>query len=220
MAGLLLACLILAGGQPVVAQGIPVYRPPVVAPNETLSGVRYDARWEFYLGPAYSHFDAGPTLLQGANLGGLDLQAARWFNRRWAAAANVRSYLGTSGAVPNIYGIRGPFAAEFPFLAGPEFRGPSNEHASMTFHALVGGAYGLFDKGLGTVPPAAVGFYNNQITFASALGGSIDLNRSPKLAFRISPDAMLTDFGSSGLKEQFALSVGIVYRLGRIPATR
>jgi hypothetical protein len=217
-AGFILLVLFAVGaGDPAIqAQSAPVYTPPVVAPNDTLSGVKYDARWEFYGGPAYAHFDAGPNLLQGANLGGLDVQAARWSTKRWAAVGNLRAYLGTSGAVPNPYNIHGPFVAEFFALAGPEYRGPSNEHASMTFHALVGPVYGLFDKALKAVPPATVGFYNNQWALGAAVGGSIDLNRSQKLAFRISPDATLTNFGSNGIKEQFALSVGIVYRLGHI----
>jgi hypothetical protein len=197
------------------AAQVPVYTPPSVAPNEPLAGVRYDRRWEMYGGFAYSHFDAGPNLLEGANLGGFDVQAARFFTRRWAVAANGRGYYGTSATVPNIYGIRGPFVSEHMFLGGPEFRGPSNEHASMTFHAFAGGAYGIFDHALGGVPPSAVGFFNNELTFGAAIGGSIDLNRSPKLALRISPDATLTNFGSSGIKEQFAISVGIIYRLGK-----
>lgn len=195
------------------------YEQPVVAPNSTLANVRYDYRWEIYGGLAYSHFNAGPDLVQGANLGGFDVQAARFFTPRWAAAANARGYYGTSGTAPNPYGIRGPFVSEHMFLAGPEYRGPSNEHISMLFHALFGGTYGYFTRGLqdqqnNPVPPAAVGFFNNQFTWGSALGGSIDLNRSPRLVFRISPDATLTDFGSAGIHEQFALSVGIVYRLG------
>lgn len=198
-----------------------VYTPPVVAPNDTLTNVKYDSRWELYGGPAYSHFNAGPTLLQGANLGGVDIQAARFFTRRWALAANGRVYLGTSGAAPNPYGIRGPFVSQTMFLAGPELRGPSNQHASMTFHALVGGAYGsfesaLYDQNNRKVDPDLVGFFNNQTVFASALGGSIDLNRSPKLAFRISPDATLTNYTGKPFKEQFAISVGIVYRLGKV----
>jgi hypothetical protein len=59
-----------------------------------------------------------------------------------------------------------------------------------------------------------VGFFSNQTTFGSALGGSIDLNRSPKLAFRVAPEAILTTYGS-GVKSQFGISVGLVYRLGR-----
>lgn len=195
------------------------YEQPTVAPNSTLANVHYDWRWEIYGGVAYSHFNAGPNLVQGANLGGFDAQAARFFTPRWAVAANARGYYGTSGVAPNPYGIEGPFVSEHMFVAGPEYRGPSNTHISMLFHALFGGAYGYFNRGLqdqhnNPVPPENVGFFNNQFTFASALGGSIDLNRSPRLVFRISPDATLTDFGSAGIHEQFALSVGLVYRIG------
>jgi hypothetical protein len=188
---------------------------PVVAPNSALAGVRYDYRWELYGGVAYTHFNAGPTLLQGANLGGFDIQGARFFTPRWAVAANVRGAYGTSGVIPNPYNIKGPFVSQHMFLVGPEFRGPSNEHASMTFHALVGGAYGDFQKDIGSIPPGTLGLFSNQFAFGSAFGGSIDLNRSPRLAFRISPDATFTNYGSAGLKDQFALSVGLIYRLGK-----
>ena len=185
------------------------------APSSALAGVKYDYKWEMYGGFAYSHFNAGPNLLQGANLGGFDIQAARFLRPKWAVAGNVRGYYGTSGVVPNPYGIRGPFVAEYMFLAGPEYRGPSNEHGSITLHALVGGAYGIFEKDLSGVPPNALGLFNNQFAFGSAFGGSIDLNRSPRLVFRISPDATFTDFGGAGLKDQFAISVGLLYRLDK-----
>jgi hypothetical protein len=185
------------------------------APNYALAGVRYDYRWEVYGGLAYSHFNAGPNLLQGANLGGFDAQVARFLTPRWAVAGNVRGYYGTSGVVPNPYGIEGPFVSQHMFLAGPEYRGPSNEHASLTLHALVGGAYGRFESALNGVPPAALGLFSNQLAFGGAFGGSIDLNRSPRLAFRISPDATITKYGSSGIQDQFAISVGLVYRMGK-----
>lgn len=186
-----------------------------VAPNSALAGVKYDYRWELYGGFAYSHFNAGPNLLQGANLGGFDIQAARFFTPRWAVAGNVRGYYGTSGVVPNPYGIKGPFVSEHMFLAGPEFRGLSNEHGSIMLHAFVGGAYGNFEHDINNVPPGALGLFSNQFAFGSAFGGSIDLNRSPRLVFRISPDATLTDFGSAGLKDQFTISVGLLYRLDK-----
>lgn len=184
--------------------------------NDALANVRYDYRWEIYGGFAYSHFDAGPTLLQGANLGGFDIQAARFFRRHWALAANGRGYYGTTGVIPNNVHITGPFVSEHMFVAGPEYRGPSNEHGSMTLHALFGGAYGNFESAIGSNSPASLGLFSNQFTFASAIGGSIDLNRSPRLAFRVSPDAILTDYGSAGIKEQFAISVGLVYRLDQV----
>ncbi len=206
----------------VLAQA-PQYHAPVVAANNTLSGVTYNNRYEVYGGLAYSHFDAGPSLLQGSNLGGFDVQGARFFTHKWAAVANLRGYLGTSGATPNPYGIKGPFVSEYMALVGPEYRVASNQHASLTLHALFGGAYGYFTRGLqdqngAKIEPAQVGFFNDQISFGSAIGGSIDLNRSPRLAFRISPDATLTDFSSAGkgdFKEQFGISIGLVYRLGR-----
>lgn len=184
-------------------------------PSSALAGVRYDYKWEMYGGFAYSHFNAGPNLLQGANLGGFDIQAARFLRPKWAVAGNVRGYYGTSGVVPNPYGITGPFVSEHMLLVGPEYRGLSNEHGSIMLHALVGGAYGNFEKDLSGVPPGALGLFSNQFAFGSAFGGSIDLNRSPRLVFRISPDATLTDFGSAGLKDQFTISVGILYRMDK-----
>jgi hypothetical protein len=211
------------------------YKQPVLETSQPLVGVQYDYRWELYGGLAYSHFNAGPQLVQGANLGGFDVQAARFFRYHWALDANGRGYYGTSGVDPNIYGIRGPSVKQYMFMAGPEYRGPSNEHVSLTLHALFGGAYGIFDSALtapasilATAPagcaepgnhvnPECIGLFKNQATWASAIGGSIDLNRSARWAFRISPDATLTHFQSSsgqgGVREQFALSVGVVYRM-------
>ncbi len=201
------------------------YKQPQVAPAAPLSGVSYTYKWEFYGGVAYAHLTAGPQLTQGSNLGGFDAQVSRWFRPRWGLEGSFRGYYGTSGAAPNPYGIRGPFVNEYLFVAGPEYRGPSNEHITTTAHALFGGAWGRFESALydqqdQKVPPQAVGFYPNQVAFGSVLGGTVDLNRSPKLAFRISPDAILTDYNSSyisggGLKADFAISVGLVYRLGR-----
>ncbi|MGA8528647.1 MAG: hypothetical protein WB622_02965 [Acidobacteriaceae bacterium] len=198
---------------------------PQLPPPAPLAGVRYDRPWEIYGGVAYSHFDAGPNLLQGANLGGFDARAIREFNSRWGAGVNVRGYYGTSGTTPNCGAcvgsgpnagpIEGPFVSEHMFLAGPEFRALSNEHAAMMLHAFVGGAYGDFTKGLDGVPPQNVGFFPDEWSWAGAFGGSIDLNRSPRLVFRIAPDATLVNFSGVQVKEQFALSVGLVYRMGR-----
>jgi hypothetical protein len=201
------------------------YKQPQVGPSRPLEGVQYNYRWEFYGGFAYAHLTAGPQLVQGSNLGGFDAQVSRFFRQRWALEGNVRGYYGTSGAAPNPYGIRGPFVNEYLFVAGPEWRGPSNEHISTTVHAMFGGAWGRFESALqdqqgNQVPAAAVGFFSNQVAFSSVMGGTIDLNRSPKLAFRISPDAIFTNYSSSTipgsrLRADFAISVGLVYRMGR-----
>lgn len=222
----LVVAAIAAGLFSLAAEGQIVSPPPnpQLPPPAPLAGVRYDYPWEIYGGFAYSHFDAGPNLLQGANLGGFDARAVRELNTRWGVGVNVRGYYGTSGTIPNCGActgsgpnagpITGPFVSEHMFLAGPEYRLTHNEHAALMLHAFVGGAYGDFTHGLNGVPPQNVGFFSNQFTTGMALGGSLDLNRSPRLVFRIAPDATMTDFGSNGFAEQFALSVGVVYRMG------
>lgn len=184
-------------------------------PPAPLAGVQYNYRWEIYGGMGYSHFDAGPNTFQGANLGGYDARAIWELNQRWGIGFNGRGYFGTSGVgattdVP----IHGPFVAEYMFLGGPEVRLLRNKHAAVMLHGFFGGAYGDFQHDLGGTPPQEVGLFANQFAPAAALGGSIDLNRSPRLVFRIAPDATLTDFGGNGYTEQFAISVGVVYRMG------
>lgn len=207
-----------AYGQEPTQQPVQSITPPpgtTLPPPAPLAGVHYNFPWEIYGGIGYAHFDAGPNALQGANLGGFDARAVRELNRRWGVGANVRGYFGTSGvANTSPINIHGPFVAEYFMLGGPEYRALHNQHAAMMLHAFVGGVYGDFQHGLGNTPPADVGFFSNQMALGMALGGSIDLNRSPRLVFRIAPDALMSDFGSNGLAEHFALSIGVVYRMG------
>jgi hypothetical protein len=132
----------------------------------------------------------------------------------------VRAYAGTSGAAPNLYGIRGPFISEYIFAGGVELLGPHNKHGDVMAHIMGGGAYADFDKDLhGNV--AAVGFYNNQIAPALIVGGNMDLNRSARWVFRITPDAIMTWYGINygapyvAYKQtdiNFAISVGVEYK--------
>ena len=195
----------------------------VPAPHP-LSGVQYNYPWEIYGGVAYSHFDAGPHLLQGANIGGFDARAMREFTQHWGVGVNVRGYYGTSGVQPNCGActgtgnyttpVEGPFVSEQMFMGGVEYRLLYNKHAAMLLHGFVGPTYGDFQRAIGNLNPEYLGLFSNQWATGAALGGSLDLNRSPKLVFRIAPDATLTNFGGNGFAEQFAISVGLVYRMG------
>lgn len=189
---------------------------PNLPPPAPLAGVKYNFPWEIYGGIGYAATNAGPHALQQALLGGFDARAVREFSQHWGLGANVRGYFGTSGvATTSTVPIHGPFVAEYFVLGGPEYRALSNEHAAMMLHAFVGGVYGDFEHDIHSpYTPADVGFFSNQMTLGAALGGSIDLNRSPRLVFRIAPDALLSDFGSNGIAEHMSLSVGVVYRMG------
>ncbi len=191
---------------------------------DPLAGVRYDNRFDISLGAAYGHMKAGPPpLQQGANLGGLDLSGSYWLTKHWAGEATGRAYVGTSGAAVNHANtnggpIEGPFVSQYMFAGGPEWLGPHNKHGALLAHAMVGGTYGNFQQDLLGNPPSVVGFFNNQVALAAIIGGHIDLNRSARWAFRISPDALYTrysiNYGNMATYGywNFGISVGAEYK--------
>lgn len=214
----LLSGIALLGGA-AVAQQVPpaatIQETPSLQ-NETLSHIKYNNEWEIYGGPAFSHFNGGPSLIVGTNLGGFDVQGTRWFTDRLGATANLRGYYGTQGVVPNDKNIHGPFIFEHQFLGGVTYRAIKRGHAGLDLHALAGTSYGIFSSALDKGQyPTEFGLFNDGFAFATALGGSIDLNRSPKVALRISPDYLLTTFGGTRQNE-FAISVGILYRFSKV----
>src|ERR1039458_4829297 len=98
---------------------------------DPLANVRYDNRYDMSLGFAYDHMKAGPTLLQGSNLGGLDMEGSYWLTRNWGIVASGRGYVGTSGTGPNTDGpngtpIRGPMVKQYFFVGGAEWLWPAH----------------------------------------------------------------------------------------------
>ena len=190
--------------------------------SDPLANVRYDNRFDVSLGMAYGHIKAGPTLLQGANLGGLDLEGSYWLSRHWGLEGTGRGYVGTSGAAVNDLSIKGPFVDQYIFAAGAEWLGPHNKHGALVAHVLVGGAYGDFQHDLRGANPSVVDFYNNQVAPAAVFGGHFDLNRSPQWVFRVTPDALFTRYNANystppsaaGARTNwnFGLSVGVEYK--------
>jgi hypothetical protein len=190
--------------------------------TDPLANVRYDNRYDVSLGMAYGHLKAGPTLLQGANLGGVDFEGSYWLTRHLGIEGTGRAYLGTSGAGVNDLNIKGPFVSQYLFAGGAELLGPHNKHGAITVHAMFGGAYGNFTQDLRGNPPSSVDFYNNQIAPAAILGGHFDLNRSAHWVFRVTPDALFTRYGfdfptnppisSPRTNWNFGLSVGVEYK--------
>ncbi len=204
----------------------------VYVPLDPLAKVRYDNRWDLSLGFAYDHMKAGPTLLQGSNLGGLDMDGSYWLNRHWGLEASGRGYVGTSGTAPNhaLPGggdLKGPVVKQYFFVAGPEWLGPHNKHGAIVAHVMLGGVYGNFQKDLLGLPPATFDFYYNQIAPAVIVGGHFDLNRSEHWVFRVTPDAVVTHYTFSNplaspafsyqqYDVNFAISVGVEYKFTKI----
>jgi hypothetical protein len=198
---------------------------------DPLANVRYDNRFDMSLGFAYDHMKAGPTLLEGSNLGGLDVEGSYWLTRNWGIEATGRGYVGTSGTGPNTDGtnggpIRGPFVEQYFFVGGAEWLGPHNKHGAMIAHAMFGGVYGNFQRDLLGHPPSDFDFYYNQIAPAAIVGGHFDLNRSENWVFRITPDAVMTHYTFDDKPHStltyaqydvnFAISVGVEYKFTSI----
>ena len=198
---------------------------------DPLANVRYDNRFDVSVGMAYDHMKAGPSLLQGANLGGLDGDASIWLTRNWGIEGSGRAYVGTSGTAPNDKNgnggdLQGPVVKQYFFVGGVEWLGPHNKHGAMMAHAMFGGVDGNFQKDLLGVAPAYFDFYYNQIAPAAIVGGSIDLNRSDHWVFRINPDAIMTHYTFSDAPlanasyaqydVNFAISVGVEYKFTKI----
>jgi hypothetical protein len=183
-----------------------------------LAAVRYDNRYDLSLGLAYDHMKAGPTLLQGSNLGGLDISGSYWLAKHWGLEGSGRAYVGTSGAGVNSVGVQGPFVSQYLFVAGPEWLGPHNKHGALIAHAMFGGVYGKFQQDLLGYPPSLFDFYNDQLAPAAIIGGHMDLNRSEHWVFRITPDAVMTHYSinyppnTSQFDVNFAISVGVEYK--------
>jgi len=205
---------------PPVQTSTPAPTPQYIA-VDPLAGVRYNNRFDLSLGMAYRHIKAGPNLLQGANLGGLDLEGSFWLGKRFGLEGTGRGYFGTSGAAPNPDQINGPYIMEAIFAAGPEFLGPHNKHGALIAHVMAGGAYGRFQQDLRGNPTSAVGFYYDQVAPAVVMGGHLDLNRSPRWVFRVTVDGILTDYAINwGAKNRqldinTAVSVGLEYKFKR-----
>jgi hypothetical protein len=216
------ACLALSFGTRAQAQSTatPTAGNGTYIATDPLSGVRYNNRFDASLGMAYDHMKAGANVLQGANLGGLDLSASYWLMKHWGVEGSGRAYLGSSGAgstSPSV--VHGPFVSQYLFTAGPEWLGPHNKHGALIAHAMFGGAY--FDAHLGNVTPQVENFYYNQIAPAAIIGGHMDLNRSAHWVFRITPDAVMTHYtmpstpAVSQFDVNFAISVGVEYKFSK-----
>jgi hypothetical protein len=194
---------------------------------DPLAKVRYDNRYDLSLGMAYDHMKAGPNLLQGSNLGGLDMNGSYWLTRNWGIQASGRAYIGTALPQQVPYFLKGAVVKQYFFVGGAEWLGPHNKHGDLIAHAMFGGVYGNFQKDLlGQPAGPTFDFYYNQIAPAGIIGGHFDLNRSEHWVFRVTPDAVMTHYTFSDEPKSslsyaqydvnFAISVGMEYKFTSI----
>ncbi len=174
--------------------------------------VTYLNKYEIYGGINLQNFQGGQNIPKRMNLGGVELAGTYWATRHLGAVAEFRGEAGTGPVFPNPYTTR-PLVVLYTFMGGVQYRGPRNQRFALNYHAYAGGSYGDFTE---TPLPAgySVGLYNNHTAPMGVAGGSLDYNRSKNVALRISPDMVFEHFGTE-TREFFAISGGIVYRIGK-----
>ncbi len=189
----------------------------VTATAPVTEQAQYTNRWDVYGGAQYSHFNPSPGRnVPAINLLGWNGSAIGYFRPIWGIEASVRGLYGTIDLPSNQYNITNPKMSEHLFLFGPNFRFIRRRNYAAGMHVLIGAAYGSFDTDFPSgVQPNLVGVYNNKLAFGSAVGGWYDYNLSPRLAVRAIGDWQETRYGYTNQNE-FAGSVGIVYKLGSL----
>ena len=174
--------------------------------------VTYDNKYELYGGLNFMNFQGGQNLPKRMNLGGVELQATYWLTGKLGVAADLRGDAGTTPVLANPYTSR-PLVVLYTGMGGVQYRGPRNQRFAVDYHAFAGASHGDFTE---TPLPAGydVGLYTNRTAPIFALGGSLDLNRSKRLAIRVAPDLILEHFGTE-TREFVSVSAGLVYRIGK-----
>jgi hypothetical protein len=188
---------------------------PMPTPKKSKIGpaapVTYDNKWEVYGGINFMNFQGGQDLPKRMNMGGGELLGTYWLTPKWGLGAEWRGEWGTTPVKPNIVFNGRALASLNGGLLGAQYRGPKNQYAALNFHAYAGAMYGKFDY---TANPTVMGMYTNRTKGMAALGGSVDINRTKNWAIRLSPDLILEHFGTE-TREFFAISGGVVYRIGK-----
>ena len=174
--------------------------------------VTYDNRYELYGGLSFENFQAGQNLPKLMDFGGVEVTGTYWATHKLGVAADFRGQAGTTPVFANPY-TSSPLVIRFTGMAGVQYRGPKNQRFALDYHAYGGVSHGDFTHT--PVPPNyQTGLYTNRTKPIFALGGSLDLNRSKNLAIRLSPDLILSHFGTE-TREFFSISAGVVYRFGK-----
>jgi hypothetical protein len=186
--------------------------------------IKYDNKYEVYIGLTYMNFQAGEHLAKIMNFGGGEFLGTYWLNNHLGLGAQYRGQAGTTPVFAQAEGL--PYSLSRPLvymnmiLGGAQYRGPKNQYVAINYHAYGGVSHGTFDDDLRTGQPPqptfsqVTGLYMNSTKPIFLLGGDVDYNLSRKVAIRLSPDLVLEHFGTE-TGEFFGISLGGVYRFGK-----
>ncbi|MGD0798875.1 MAG: hypothetical protein ABR910_14250 [Acidobacteriaceae bacterium] len=177
----------------------------------------YTHRWEVGGGGGYLRFRSGEYTQKNSEIT-FWANTSYYFNQKLGLTGEIRGAYGNA-KVPNLNPfaelVGSPQISEYPFLAGPTYRFRLREKTALSVFALGGTAIGKFDGDSKGIPAVDLGFWpSTNARPAFSIGGNLDLNVFPNVAFRIAPSYLGTTFGGSW-QSNVGFEMGVVYRFGR-----
>lgn len=184
--------------------------------------VTYTEKYEVYGGINFMNGQAGQNLPKRYNMAGGEVMATYWLTPKYGIAADARYTGGTTPVLPGGQATRPavqtrPYVSQLMYMGGLQYHWTGNQLVGVNFHALAGASSGNFDHSNPGLSPdvfyGATGLYSNRTSFTGVAGGSLDFNRSARLAIRLSPEIVFEHFGTE-LREFVYVSGGVIYRFG------
>ena len=176
----------------------------------------YTHRWEVGGGGGWLRFRSGEYTQKNSEIA-FWMDTTYYFNEKLGLTGEIRGGYGNAKPLENSSDINlvgNPQISEYPFMAGPTYRLRTKLRYDISVFALGGTAIGKFDGDLHGHPVSEFGFWpSTNAAPAFSVGGNLDVNIYPNLAFRIAPSYLGTTFGSS-LQNNVGFEMGLVYRFG------
>jgi hypothetical protein len=177
----------------------------------------YTHRWEVAGGGGYLRFDSGQYTQRNSEIT-FWLNSTYYLNQKLGITGEIRGAYGNAKTLQgNQYAalVGNPQISQYPFMVGPTYRFLLHQKLAVSGFALGGVAIGKFDGASKGIPAPLLGFWpSTNAAPTVSVGGNLDLNLYPNLAFRIAPSYLGTNFGSSW-QNNMGFEMGIVYRFGR-----
>jgi len=186
----------------------------------------YSHQFEAYFGAGYLRFFPGPGSVQpGLPLTGLqrmneyawNVGVTRYFNEKLGVTIDGRGWYGSAyvGNNPNTSGATNkPSISQYSAMVGPTYRFLMKPKYSVSGRVLAGGAWGNFSGDLGPNTPVQLGLYPDGASVAISASVPLEYNFSPAIGFRLAPEYLLTNFGST-IQNNRGFTGGVVVRWGK-----
>ena len=173
----------------------------------------YSHKYELYAGGGYLRFRPGRNLQHNTEAA-WNVGVTEWIRPKLGITADFRGYYGTAITNNFEFQVFKPSISQYTFMAGPQYRFYQGQHWSWHAQVLAGLTHGNFSTGLGSLTGANVGLYPNSNKLAVSVGAPVDYNLTPSFALRLTPNYLLTNYGSD-IQHNLGFTAGVVYRWGR-----